>query len=281
MIVGSLFSGIGGFDLGLERAGMRTAWFCEQDEFCQRVLAKHWPGVPCYGDIRELSGDAVGPVDVLCGGFPCSDISLTGHGAGLSGARSGLWTEYARLIGELRPRYVIVENVAALRSRGLGSVLGEMAALGYDAEWDCVPASAIGAPHRRDRIWLVAYPSSERGRARLREVGAREEAGALHEPEPCDSGSAGGAGDVANADRFGRSEGLQLTTRTEQRPRARDAEWAGPGAWASPWPAEPAIRRVVDGLPDRLDRCHALGNALVPQIAEWIGHRIMSYEESR
>jgi DNA (cytosine-5)-methyltransferase 1 len=174
-----------------------------------------------------------------------------------------------------------VENVAALRSRGLGSVLGEMAALGYDAEWDCVPASAIGAPHRRDRIWLVAYPSSERGRARLREVGAREEARALHEPEPRDSRSAGGAGDVANADRFGRAEGLQLATRTEQRPRARNAEWAGPGAWAGPWPAEPAIRRVVDGLPDRLDRCHALGNALVPQIAEWIGHRIMSYEESR
>jgi DNA (cytosine-5)-methyltransferase 1 len=148
LTVGSLFSGIGGFDLGLERAGMRTVWFCEQDEFCQRVLAKHWPGVPVHDDVRALVADSddlrgvdngelhveawaegartslcdeespggmvpvpVPRVDVLCGGFPCQDISLAGKGAGLDGARSGLWSEYARLIGELRPSYVVVENV--------------------------------------------------------------------------------------------------------------------------------------------------------------------------
>jgi DNA-cytosine methyltransferase len=196
LTVGSLFSGIGGFDLGLERAGMRTVWFCEQDEFCRRVLAKHWPGVPCHPDVRALVADtdrkrlqtaailreaangldhgsdesvpggrvvpvSVPYVDVLCGGFPCQDLSYAGKGAGLDGERSGLWSEYARLIRDLRPRYVIVENVSALLARGLGRVLGDLAACGYDAEWDCIPASAIGAPHRRDRVWLIAYPNGE------------------------------------------------------------------------------------------------------------------------
>lgn len=158
MRVGSLFAGIGGFDLGLERAGFTTAWFCEQDEFCQQVLAKHWPDVPCYPDICELKGEDVEPVEILAGGFPCQDLSYAGRGAGIEGERSGLWSEYARLVGELRPRYVLVENVPALLTRGLGRVLGDLAALGYDAEWDCIPAAAFGAPHRRDRIWLVAYP---------------------------------------------------------------------------------------------------------------------------
>jgi DNA-cytosine methyltransferase len=192
LTVGSLFSGIGGFDLGFERAGMRTVWFCEQDAYCQRVLARHWPGVPCHPDVRVLVADAssvgrreeqglvgglrpagcgsregtvqvqVPRVDVICGGFPCQDISLAGDGAGIDGARSGLWSEYARLVGELRPRYVVVENVSALLGRGLGRVLGDLSALGYDAEWDCIPASAVGAPHQRDRVWLVAYPDGRR-----------------------------------------------------------------------------------------------------------------------
>jgi DNA (cytosine-5)-methyltransferase 1 len=152
-----LFSGIGGFSLGLERAGMRTVAFCEIDPFCRRVLAKHWPSVPIFDDVTKLRGPDVGSVDVICGGFPCQDISLAGKGAGLAGERSGLWRDYARLIGELRPSYVIVENVAALLGRGLGDVLGDLASLGYDAEWHCIPASAIGAPHRRDRLWIVAY----------------------------------------------------------------------------------------------------------------------------
>ena len=158
-----LFSGIGGFSLGLERAGMQTVAFCEIDPFARRVLAKHWPEVPCHDDIRTLSADWLAEnglwPDVICGGFPCQDISLAGKGAGIGGERSGLWREYARLIGEIRPRYVIVENVAALLGRGLGDVLGDLAALGYDAEWHCIPAAAVGAPHQRDRIWIVAYPA--------------------------------------------------------------------------------------------------------------------------
>lgn len=255
LTVGSLFAGIGGFDLGFERAGMRTVWFCEQDEFCRRVLAKHWPGVPCYPDVRALVGDAAGAssdayadvqeaeegasvrgagepgggavvpvqvpyVDVVCGGFPCQDLSLAGAGRGLAGERSGLWSEMFRVVGELRPRYVVVENVSALVFRGLDIVLADLASLGFDAEWDCLPASAFGAPHRRERVWIVAYP-----------VG----------------GEIGGA------------------------------PWVEPSE--GPWGAEPDVDRMVDGVPDGVDRRTALGNSLVPQIAEWIGRRIVAYEQ--
>src|SRR5688572_22943668 len=157
----SLFAGIGGFDLGLERTGgFQTVAFCEIDPFCRRVLAKHWPEVPCYEDVRTLTGARLAAdgiaVDVIAGGFPCQDISFAGKRAGLEGARSGLWGEYRRLIGEVRPRFVIVENVPGLLSLGMGAVLGDLSALGYDAVWDCVPASAVGAPHQRDRVWIVA-----------------------------------------------------------------------------------------------------------------------------
>jgi DNA (cytosine-5)-methyltransferase 1 len=161
-----LFSGAGGISLGLERAGaFQTVAFCEIEPYARRVLAKHWPGVPQYDDVRSvtaerLSADGIA-VDCIVGGFPCQDISLAGKGAGIGGKQSGLWTEYARLIRELRPRYVIVENVAALLKRGMGVVLGDLAASGYDATWDCIPASFCGAPHNRDRIWLVAHPERD------------------------------------------------------------------------------------------------------------------------
>ncbi len=158
MNVGSLFSGIGGFDLGLERAGYDIAWQVEIDPYCQRVLAKHWPHVTRYGDITTIDWATVPRVDLLCGGFPCQDLSFAGKRAGIDGARSGLWSEYVRAIVQLRPRYVLVENVPGLLTNAyMGRVLGDLAACGYDAEWDCLPASAIGAPHRRDRVWIVAY----------------------------------------------------------------------------------------------------------------------------
>ena len=158
-----LFSGIGGFSLGLERTGgFETVAFCEIEPFPRAVLKEHWPDVPCYEDVRTLTADQLRSdgiaVDVICGGFPCQDLSYAGKGAGLEGARSGLWSEIARLVGELRPQYVIVENVSALLSRGLGRVLGDLAEIGYGAEWHCIPASAVGAPHIRDRIWIIAYP---------------------------------------------------------------------------------------------------------------------------
>jgi len=157
-----IFSGIGGFSLGLERSGFfRTVAFCEIEPFPRRVLKKHWPDVPIYEDVRTLTADTLQrdgiAIDAICGGFPCQDISVAGKGAGIEGERSGLWSEYARIIGEIRPRFVIVENVAALLGRGLDRVLGDLAALGYDAEWDCIPASYVGDPHNRDRIWIAAH----------------------------------------------------------------------------------------------------------------------------
>lgn len=126
-----LFSGIGGFSLGLERTGgFKTVAFCEIDPYCRAVLKKHWPDVPCFEDVTKLNGSDIGPVDVICGGFPCQDISLAGKGAGLSGARSGLWYEFHRVIDETRPSWAVIENVSALRARGLDAVLGSLAAIG-------------------------------------------------------------------------------------------------------------------------------------------------------
>lgn len=155
---GSLFAGIGGFDLGLERAGMVCKWQVEIDDYARRVLAKHWPNVPRHGDVRTFpAAQGDWGVDVICGGFPCQDISNAGGKKGLAGERSGLWSEYARIIGVIRPAYVIVENVAALLARGMGEVLGDLASLGYDAEWHCIPAAAVGSPQFRDRVWIIAY----------------------------------------------------------------------------------------------------------------------------
>ena len=230
-----LFSGIGGFSLGLERTGgFETVAFCEIEDFPRRVLAKHWPNVPCYRDVRELTADTLCrdgiAVDVICGGFPCQDISLAGKGAGIEGERSGLWAEYARIVGELRPRYVIVENVAALLARGLDRVLGDLAALGYDAEWDCIPAAAVGAPHRRDRVWIVAHSD------------------------------------------ISRLEGWQEHRLGSDKWLAGQECRSVPGEWL----AEPDVGRVAHGVPARVDRLRALGNAVVPQIPEIIGRAILA-----
>jgi DNA (cytosine-5)-methyltransferase 1 len=265
MNVLDLFSGIGGFSLGLERAGMRTVAFCEIDPFCRRVLAKHWPGVPCYDDVRTLTAARLGAdgirVDAICGGFPCQDISVAGKGAGLAGERSGLWSEYARIVGELRPRYVVVENVAALLGRGLDRVLGDMAALGYDAEWHCIPASAIGAPHRRDRIWIVANAAGER-------CGEARQHSERHPQRLAERGKI-----LADA----------IGPRLQERPMQPgvpsqtgcndDGQDAPLGSW---WFVEPNVGRVADGVPGRVDRLKALGNAVVPQIPEIIGRAIMN-----
>jgi DNA (cytosine-5)-methyltransferase 1 len=157
-----LFSGIGGFSLGLERTGgFSTVAFCEIEPFPCKILNKHWPEVPIYDDIRNLTASRLRrdgiSVDAICGGFPCQDISTAGKGAGIEGERSGLWSEYARLIGELRPQVVFVENVSALLGRGLGKVLGDLAALGYDAEWHVIPAFECGLPQKRDRVFIVSY----------------------------------------------------------------------------------------------------------------------------
>jgi DNA (cytosine-5)-methyltransferase 1 len=175
MTFGSLFAGIGGFDLGLERAGMTCKWQVEIDDYASRVLAKHWPDVPRHGDVRTFpTAGRDWSVDLICGGFPCQDISNAGAKRGLAGNRSRLWTEFARIIGVLRPRYVLVENVSALLVRGMGEVLGDLASLGYDAEWHCIPAAAVGAPQFRDRVWIVAYPCGRGFQGQQKRNGQRQ-----------------------------------------------------------------------------------------------------------
>ena len=140
--------------------------FCEIEPYCRQVLAKHWPQIRIFKDVRALTGEQVRSINVICGGFPCQDISLAGKGAGLAGKRSGLWKEFLRLIDEVGPRWAIIENVPALRSRGLSVVMQNLSEIGYDAEWHCIPASYVGAHHRRDRIWIIAYPNDSRRTAR-------------------------------------------------------------------------------------------------------------------
>jgi DNA (cytosine-5)-methyltransferase 1 len=272
-----LFSGIGGFSLGLERTGgFRTVAFCEIDPFARRVLAKHWPRVPCYPDVRELTAERLAAdgiaIDVICGGFPCQDISLAGKGAGLAGERSGLWSEIARLSRELRPHFVLVENVAALLGRGLDKVLGDLAAVGFDAEWHCIPASALGAPHRRDRFWLVAYPNTaERGA--LGETRQRVAwAECLSQWQESAGGSCAGCEDVADAG----SERLESAWSEQDGAHGLES-WRVPSSsgW---WRSEPNVGRVAHGVPARVDRLKGLGNAVVPQIPELIGRAILAAE---
>lgn len=251
---GSLFAGIGGMDLGLERAGMECRWQVEIDPYCSKVLERHWPKVKRYGDITTVDGDDLERVDLIAGGFPCQDISHAGTGAGIEGVRSGLWKEFARLVGGLRPKFVFVENVPALRGRGLTVVLQDIMALGYDAEWNCIPASALGTPHERDRIWIVAYPDNSR---QLQPQGRQ-----------CDIGrrTRHGAEENANHDGAGRQEQRRIFTDGPEQPTAECVHW---------WSAEPGVVRMVHGIPHRVDRLSGLGNAVVPQVAEWIGRRII------
>lgn len=250
-----LFSGIlvGGFSLGLERTGgFETVAFCENAEFPRRVIRKHWPKVPIYEDVRTLTADRLVAdgiaVDVITGGFPCQDISTAGRQAGIGeGTRSGLWSEIVRLACELRPRFIIVENVANLLAgpsdkpgAWFGRVLGDLAEIGFDAEWDCISAANIGAPHNRERVWLVAYPASH------------------------------GWSKVALHDLARNGEG-------------QDERWAsinagplvGSCSWQD-WEKQSGIRLVIDGFPAGLHWHKALGNAVVPQIPELIGRAILS-----
>jgi len=271
--IGSLFSGIGGLELGLERAGVgETVWQVERDEFCQKVLAKHWPNAVRYEDVTEVDWSSVEPVEVLCGGFPCQDISFAGRGAGLEGGRSGLWWEYLRAIRSLRPRFVVVENVPALLHRGMGAVVGSLAACGYDAEWDCLPAASVGAPHRRDRLFILAYANGD-GHGRVQPVSQRGRGGSAWS---ADDGENRAVGDpdrlvgAASSAREGQGRAMD-GPRTVQRAQRSDGD-----AWRG-WESEPDVGRVVDGvLTDLdLDRLRALGNAVVPQVAELVGRRVL------
>jgi len=227
LTVGSMFSGIGGLDLGLERAGMTIVWQAENDPYCCRVLARHWPTVSNLGDVTRIDWSTVERPNVVAAGFPCQDASDAGRLAGIEGEQTGLWAEVARCIRHLRPRWVVLENVTGLLARGFGRVVGDLAALGYDTEWDCVPAAAVGAPHLRARIFVLAHPRGLGGEA----------------DDPLQAG------------------------------------WPQPELRAA-WDTEPSMARVADGVSRRLvgvvhQQNRAIGNAVVPQVAEHIGRLIL------
>lgn len=259
--IGSLFAGIGGFELGLERAipGAQTIWQVEQNTFCQKVLAKHWPDAKIYNDVRNITKDNVEPVDILCGGFPCQDISLAGKGRGLHGEKSGLWWEMLRIISELRPRIVVMENVAAVLIRGGCQVIGSLAEIGYCTEWTVISAKDFGAPHLRRRWFAVAYPDgaySERDRMR---VGfQKKKTNYSFSPDS----------DSAYRNRIRSSFGIH------KKHSDSDLSFSKERYWDKTSPVS-ALCGVDDGIPDRLDRLRALGNAIVPQCSEWVGQQIV------
>ena len=320
MTFGELFAGIGGFSLGLERAGMTCKWQVEIDPYATAVLNKHWPDVPKHDDVRTFPPTHTHThdytVDLICGGFPCQDISVAGKGAGLAGERSGLWNDFARIIRTVRPRWVVIENVPALTARGLGTVLGDLAEIGFDAEWHCIPASAVGAPHRRERLWIVAHSVGARAghfagspdSCGRRDVGRRlpslrQAHGSSGTERPVSASK--DATDVAHAERIRReaeSDCLQHSQASTDRKTnfsgscrqvPFDADCAGRQQQRRPqpiraeqpaierscwWESEPDVGRVAHGVPSRVDRLRCLGNAVVPQVVEVIGRAILAAE---
>jgi DNA (cytosine-5)-methyltransferase 1 len=271
---------------------MRVVWQSEIDPYACAVLRKHWPDVPNLGDIHTVADFPL--VDVLCGGFPCQPVSLAGKRKAQADDR-WLWPEYARAIRLVRPHYVLVENVPGLLTAGLELVLGDLAQLGYDAEWDCIPAAAFGAPHLRYRVLLVAYPNRDFGRA----SGVGEvEAQSASQPEPSGESLAHATGlrrqprrasDPAQVQRgrkpdrgssspslahanFAGPQGRNERQRGARQLFARASSWPDAGNWS----IEPAVGRVAHGVPSRVDRLRALGNAVVPQVAEWAGRQIVN-----
>tara|TARA_R110002153_G_scaffold15171_1_gene54360 strand:+ start:48 stop:854 length:807 start_codon:yes stop_codon:yes gene_type:complete len=248
-----LFAGIGGFTYGMEKTGLyETVGFCEWDKTCQQVLKKHWPSLYCYSDIKDLtyqngylySGECstagLVDIDIITGGFPCQDISYAGKGAGIEGERSGHWKHYWRLIDEIKPKAVIIENVSALRRRGLDVVLRDLHEIGYDAEWHCIPASHCGGSHSRDRVWILAYRVSEGG------------SGLVPLEDISSSGQGGWSGKTdlqqVYSDPFGRCDS---------------------------WP-EPLLCRMDVPLARRLDRLKQVGNSVYWPIVEQLGYHLYS-----
>jgi DNA (cytosine-5)-methyltransferase 1 len=323
---GSLFAGIGGIDLGLERAGWTGRFQVEYEPFCQRVLAKHWPDVHRVGDVHDAHGAAFCPnvadahaggrdgrtgeqrpagwrepadgcpnclpyVDLLAGGFPCQPVSFAGRRQ-IQNDDRWLWPEFARCIRELRPRYVLVENVPGLLlGGGMDDVLGGLAQLGYDTEWESIPAAAVGAPHLRYRVWIigtrVAYPDSL-GQGRTPTLGSSRLAGSRPQGAGAEPHGAGaGAGTGTRSD-WARDEAVALAERGGSPGPGQPGQRIDPAAHrdgqvhrtidAGWWSSEPDVGRVAHGVPARVDRLRALGNAVVPQVVEFIGRRILEAE---
>jgi len=277
MKVLDLFSGIGGFSVGLERAGFETVAFCEIEDYPRAVLRKHWPDTPIYNDIRELTGeqlraDGIVP-DVICGGYPCQPFSVAGKQKAEDDPRH-LWPEMFRLICECRPRWIICENVSGHIKLGLDSVLSELEGEGYTCWTFVIGAVSVGAPHRRDRLWIVAHANGD-DRWNGRSSQSQEWETRL---EHWGSGQRQPVGETDKAMAYADSKGLEGQWAEHELRKGQEKEQTGGSCW---WAVEPDVGRVVDGLPHRSHRIKALGNAVVPQIPEMIGHTIMRYEAER
>lgn len=301
MKLGSLFSGIGGGELGLEWAGLgETVWQVELDEWCRSILARHWPGAKRYADVREVGAHNLEPVDLIVGGYPCQDVSSAGKGEGLAGTRSGLWYQFARILGEMRPRWAVVENVASGAGRWVDPVVSGLEELGYEAIPLQVRAVDVGAPHLRARVFVVArrvsYTDGEPKREQQQRLPGRR-APSLRDEGSTESGDLGT--EMAN----GNGNGSQALGRSglfyEERPafghdaHGRGGAWTWPPGPSSPaWSAyiaaggpEPGIRRAAHGLPCGLARDEwkrrlmALGNAIVPAQMQVVGEFIKLIEE--
>ena len=264
MKVGSLFSGFGLMDLGLQQAGMEIVWQVENNEYAQKVLEKHWPGLRRWDDVRTFPPEPIEEwrVDLISGGFPCTDISNAGKRKGIGGPSSGLWTEMFRIICLLRPRCVLVENVGALRNRGLGRVLGDLAGIGYDSEWESLQAWTFGAAHIRERIFIAAYPKSDNGPRRKwhDQIKKKRQAKVRH------------------------SKSHPVADTNWDNPQTRIFR-AGREILSLPLPCrgtdQPGVDRVAYAVPHRMERLVGLGNGVFVPCAQWIGERIMEAEANR
>jgi DNA (cytosine-5)-methyltransferase 1 len=274
-----LFSGIGGFALAAKWVwgnDLDIVGFCDIEEYCQKILAKNFPGVPIYKDICELNGRDFTDIDLITGGFPCTDISQAGAGKGLideSGkrTRSGLWFEMHRLIGEIRPRFALIENVPMLTARGGTRVIADLAQIGYNAEWTIIGADDVGAWHRRKRIWIVAYPEQLSDTDSVRHIHGKSKKQSterrLTSFGNIKSGSAyEEAVSNANGER-GRSRNAAGQDAENARKLRRSKKFGG-------WRTEPRLGRVAHGIPNRVDRLKGLGNAIVPQVAQLIMEKL-------
>tara|TARA_R100001460_G_scaffold106347_5_gene153796 strand:- start:555 stop:1358 length:804 start_codon:yes stop_codon:yes gene_type:complete len=259
--IGSAFSGIGGFEVGLEKSipDSKTVWQIEQNSFCQKVLRKHWPDSKIYDDVREVGAHNLEPVDIFCAGFPCQDISLAGKGEGLDGKKSGLWWECFRIISELRPRIIVLENVAAITFRGGREVVGSLAQIGYDTEWQVISARMFGAPHLRRRWFCVGYTS---------DTNSQSKSSSTYDAQTLE-------GIVTNSNStFSKRNRSAIGVQQRHFESNMSLSEKGKGYWKKTSPVSP-LCGVDDGIPDRLDRLRALGNAIVPQCSEYIGKCIV------
>lgn len=258
-----LFSGIGGFALGLESTGcFSTAGFVERDEFCRAVLKKHWPDVPQHDDIYTYKAGQFGHIDVITGGFPCQPFSHAGKQAGKEDDRY-LWPEMLRVIAQERPAWVIGENVPGIIALALDDVLFDLESIGYSTRTFVIPACALDAKHKRDRVWVVAHSDSFNRRAV--EGGYGQSEGNVQRESACNGGE-----DVADANEP-RLEGQRGLYKCPGERAAWKGSWPVEGWWLP----EPSVCRVANGIPNRVDRLRSLGNAVVPQVVAQIGRLII------